>query len=142
MASGLFVEEGAGDLGVGRLSEVNAKKAVVENFDHLDDGGTVGEWVSLRNPCRARLSPQTFAHIIFEVGWRHGRILQDDVKSGRVEVKLQGGTPLTLNEADLAVPGDRRVTDATELLANCSTESRRVARASLIGLWTLARDAC
>jgi ATP-dependent helicase HepA len=140
---GALVEERDGDLGPGRLRRIEGKGVSVEYFDHPGPGGSTTTPIRVQRLRRALLTPQTRVHVLEEGGWRHGRVVEHDLESGRLGIALQGGRSLVVSEADVVVRWRRRLTDATELLADRWVESRRFydARSGFVAVYLARRSA-
>lgn len=143
MSRGTLVEQRGGDLGVGRLKGLEGESAMVEYFDHPGPGGSTVIPIQLQHLRRAVLTPQTRVHVIEDGGWQHGRVVEHDLESSRLDVALQGGRSVMVDEADVVVRWRRRPADATELLADRWIESRRSydARSGFVSAYLARRSA-
>src|SRR4051794_34966715 len=123
---GLLVADVDAGLGVGRVSRTAGSWVDVTYFDQPREGGMITRTVPVTGLQRAYLSAQTRVHFRDEDGrWQHGRVLSHDVDTGLVEVRLPRGVEVLLREADVHVRWRRRLSDATQLLADAWVESRR-----------------
>lgn len=112
-------------LGVGRLKRVAGAVGFVEYFDHPGETGRHLHPADLADLQRGCLAPQTRIHAVLEGEWRHGRVIEHDLDSHRVLVRLEDHAEHVLDERIVNVRWRRPVSDATPFLATLAAESRR-----------------
>ena len=122
---GTFVTSFDGDSGIGHFKGAKNGVGFVEYFDHPGVNGRHQRPVDLADLTRGRLAPQTRVHTQVEGEWRHGRVIEHDVESGFVLVRLERPPDRVFPESELFVRWRQRLTDATPFLASLAAESRR-----------------
>lgn len=122
---GAFVECVTGDMGPGRLAAVVGSRTEVEYFVHPGVDGTVLVGHDASGLRRAFVAPQTRVHHLRDGHWHHGRVLEHLVDDAKMDVRFPGGVDRRLDESEIVIRWTRRLTDATELLAESWVESRR-----------------
>ena len=120
-----LVVDTASSLGIGRLKGTKGLVAFVEYFNHPGEGGRALYPVDLQDLRLARLAAQTRIHTQIDGEWRHGRVIEHDVASGEVLVRLERQAEHVLRETAVFVRWRRRLADATPFLSEIAAESRR-----------------